>query len=331
MEGGHRVIARSLLQAFQESGHSCEILTTPQNRFGRQFSAYLATRLTDVELTGNGERIDRLVSLRFPSYLLKHPQHICWLNHRMREYYDLWPTWSSQLSTNGKFKENIRRRLIHAADRYFLKKNVRKLFAQSKNIQKGLLQWGNIPSVVLYPPPPQRNYRTEEYGDFILSPSRLTPLKRVPMLIEALANTKNVRTVIAGDGDERKRIEALIEKHGLKERVQMIGQVSDDRLVELYSRCRAVYYAPSNEDFGLVTMEAFACAKPVITATDSGGPTELVQDQINGFVVLPDAAEIARVITSLLDEPPLAEKLGTAAYDFAKTITWPETVKRLLD
>lgn len=249
----------------------------------------------------------------------------------MREYYDLWPTWSSQLSTSGKFKENIRRRLIHAADRYFLKKNVRKLFAQSKNIQKGLLRWGKIPSVVLYPPPPQRNYRTEEYGDFILSPSRLTPLKRVPMLIEALANTKNVRTVIAGDGDECKRIEALIEKHGLKERVQMIGQVSDDRLVELYSRCRAVYYAPSNEDFGLVTMEAFACAKPVITGTDSGGPTELVQDQINGFVVSPDAAAIARVITSLFEEPPLAEKLGTAAYDFAKTITWPETVKRLLD
>ena len=104
VEGGHRVIARSLVQALRESGHEAELLATPQNRFGRQFAAYLATRLTDVEVTGTGERIDRLISLRFPSYVLRHPYHICWLNHQMREYYDLWATWNSKLGRKGKSK-----------------------------------------------------------------------------------------------------------------------------------------------------------------------------------------------------------------------------------
>src|SRR5207237_10917584 len=122
---------------------------------------------TDVELTGTGERIDRLISLRFPSYLLRHPYHVCWLNHQMREYYDLWAEWSSKLGGKGKLKESFRRFLIHTADRHFLKKNVQRLFAQSRNIQQRLMNWAKIPSQVLYPPPPERNYRTDDYGDFI--------------------------------------------------------------------------------------------------------------------------------------------------------------------
>jgi glycosyltransferase involved in cell wall biosynthesis len=331
VEGGHRVIAKALIEALREAGHTAELLPTPQNRFGRQFAAYLATRLTDVELSGSGERIDRLISLRFPAYLLKHPDHVCWLNHRMREYYDLWPDWTRRLGWKGKIKESIRRTLIHRADRYFLTRNVRKLFAQSKNIQAGLVRWGNIPSEVLYPPPPLRNYRTESYGDFIFSPSRLTPLKRVPLLIEALAvSTKNARAVIAGEGEERQQIESLIRSHSMQERVTLIGHAGEEKLLELYSKCRAVYYAPKNEDFGLVTVEAFQSRKPVITALDSGGPTELVRHKTNGFVVDPSAEAIARAITALYEDSTLAEKLGSAGYESVQSITWPETVRRLL-
>ncbi|HET6267749.1 MAG TPA: hypothetical protein VFG11_08530, partial [Acidobacteriota bacterium] len=158
VEGGHRVIARALVEALQRAGHSAEIFTTPQNRFGRQYSAYRATRLIDVGVTGTGAKVDKLISIRFPSYALKHPDHVCWLNHRMREYYDLWPEWTSRLGLLGKAKETVRKALIHAADERLLKHNVRKVFAQSQNIQQGLIRWGNIPSEVLYPPAPPRNY-----------------------------------------------------------------------------------------------------------------------------------------------------------------------------
>jgi glycosyltransferase involved in cell wall biosynthesis len=330
VEGGHRVIARALVSALQQAGHETELLTTPQNRFGRQFASYAATRLTDVELTGLGEKVDKLISIRFPSYVLKHPDHVCWLNHRMREYYDLWGEWNRRLSWKGKIKESFRRFLIHRADAHYLKRNVRKVFAQSKNIQQGLLKWGNIPGEVLYPPPPQRNYHTDNYGDFIFSPSRLTPLKRIPLLIEALAKTSAAKAVISGEGSERPAIEAMIRQNGLEGRVEMVRQLSDEQLTGYYARCRAVYYAPQNEDFGLVTVEAFQSRKPVITATDSGGPTELVRDGVTGFVARPEPAEMARVVTNVLEDRALAERLGETAFESARAITWPATVARLL-
>lgn len=331
VEGGHRVIARALTQALREAGHESELLTTPQNRFGKQFAAYVATRFTDVEFTGNGEKVDRLISLRFPSYVLKHPNHVCWLNHRMREYYDLWPQWSGNLSWKGRIKESMRRRFIHAADRRYLTGNLRKLFAQSRNIREGLLRWGNIPSEVLYPPPPQRQYRTDSYGDFILSPSRLTPLKRVPLLLEALAKTEKIRAVLAGGGLEQSKIMDLIQRYSLESRVQVLGHLDENSLVDLYARCRAVYYAPANEDYGLVPIEAFRCRKPVLTATDSGGATELVEHGKNGFVIAPDPAEFSRHITMLFEDSSLAEKLGAVAFENTRHINWPDTITRLLN
>ena len=74
------VIARSLVQALREAGHHADIVVTPQNRFGRQASSYIATWLTDLG-TANGEPIDQVVSLRYPSYAVRHPKHVCWLSH----------------------------------------------------------------------------------------------------------------------------------------------------------------------------------------------------------------------------------------------------------
>src|SRR5512136_2104426 len=112
VEGGHLTIARAAVRAFRECGHEADLILTPQNRFGRQLRAYAATRFTDVGMDGLGRRIDQVVSLRFPSYAVRHPVHVCWLNHRMREYYDLWQDLRSQLSWKGRIKEPLRRTLI---------------------------------------------------------------------------------------------------------------------------------------------------------------------------------------------------------------------------
>jgi len=330
VEGGHRVIANALVDALHRSGYEAEILTTPTNRFGRQFASYTATRLTDVEFTGAGYKTDQLISLRFPSYALYHPRHVCWLNHRMREYYDLWPEWSGALKWKGRIKEGIRKKLIHAADNYFLKRNVDKVFAQSENVRTQLHQWGKIPSEVLYPPPPHQDYYTEEYGDFILSPARLTPLKRIPLLVEALAQTKNGKAIIVGDGPDRASILERIRAHSLENRVQWTGHVSSEELKRLYATCRAVYYAPRNEDYGLVTLEAFHSRKPVLTAVDSGGPAELVHHNINGFSVEPEASGLASCMTVLFEDKALAERMGTAGFEEWKKINWNDTVNRLI-
>ena len=146
--GGHMVIARELKRALLESGHDAQIVVTPQNRFGRQASAYVATWLTDVG-SADGRPIDQVISLRYPSYAVRHPRHVCWLNHTMREYYDLWDRFSGTLSARGRAKERVRRALIHAADRYLLTRNVTRLFVQSRTIQQRLSMWPPLRSTVL--------------------------------------------------------------------------------------------------------------------------------------------------------------------------------------
>jgi len=325
------VIARALTRALRDAGHDAHLVVTPQNRFGRQASAYAATWLTDLGAT-EGRPIDQVISLRYPSYAVRHPRHVCWLNHTMREYYDLWDRFSASLSPQGLAKERVRRALIQAADRYLLTRNVTRLFVQSKTIQQRLSMWPTLRSTVLYPPAPQRPYRCDGYGGEFLLVSRLTPLKRADLLVRALATNTGIglRAVIAGEGEERGTLERLASEIGVANRVRFTGALSEEQLLAELARCRAVCFPTYQEDYGFVTVEAFASRKAVVTCADSGGPAELVQDDVNGFVTAPTPESLASALRKLADDPSLAERFGSAAYETGARLTWPETVKQLI-
>jgi glycosyltransferase involved in cell wall biosynthesis len=326
------IIARSLVQALREAGHHAAMVVTPQNRFGRQASAYIATWLTDVGMT-DGQPIDQVISLRYPSYAVRHSRHVCWLNHTMREYYDLWERFSAGLSIQSRIKERLRRRIIHAVDRYLLTRNVTRLFVQSRTIRDRLQMWPELRAVVLYPPPPQRCYRCELYGEYIFMVSRLTALKRVDLLIEALAlpDAHGIRAIIAGDGQERSRLEAMIDRLNLSHRVILAGPVSDSELLGHLARCRAVCFPPLSEDYGFVTPEAFASRKAVITCKDSGGPAELVADGVRGFICEPTPESLAAALRRMMEDRSLAERMGAEAYAFVSRLTWADTVRQLTE
>ncbi len=328
VEGGHRVIARSLVRALCEQGHEAEVVTTPQNRFGRQFSAYLATWLTDVGMTGDGRPIDAVISLRFPSYAVRHPHHAVWLNHRMREYYDLWDSFSANLGLRGRMVEGTRRRILHGLDRRFLGRG-RKVFAQSETIRGRLEKWGGIEAEVLHPPAPQRPYRCDGYDGVVLSVARLQPLKRNALLLRAVAEVPGVSVRIAGEGPEAARLRGLAEALQISDRVRFLGRLSEMELVDEYARCSAVWYGAQAEDYGLVTLEAFSAAKPVITCGDSGGPAELVVDAETGFVVQPESADVA-VAIQRVTRPQVAADLGQAGLAVAQRHSWKRAVARLL-
>ncbi|HVZ22903.1 MAG TPA: glycosyltransferase family 4 protein [Vicinamibacterales bacterium] len=329
-EGGHLVVARALVTALNEYGHQAGLITTPQNRFGRQLSAYGATRLTDVGLTCDDRPVDQLISLRYPSYALRHRVHTPWLNHRMREYYDLWEQTIARLSTTARLKEQMRRRLIHAVDGRLLAR-VTRLYAQSQTIQARLAHSG-LASEVIYPPAPHRPYACEGYGDCLFAVSRLTPHKRVDLLIRALAEPAacGVRCTIAGDGGELPNLRRLAAELGVDRRVEFLGRIDDAMLVRRLATCRAVCFTPYNEDYGLVTVEAFASRKAVITCTDSGGPTELVEHGVQGLVSDPNPPALARAIRALMEDRRRAEAMGDAAFRKGATISWPSTVERLV-
>lgn len=325
------VIARSLARALEEQGHQAGVVCTPQNRFGRLASSYIATWFTDVGRTGDGQPVDQVISLRYPSYAVRHPKHVCWLNHTMREYYDLWDGWCRTLSPHSQVKESIRRAATHRVDKYLLTRNVTKLFVQSKTIQKRLERWGGIPSEVLYPPAPQRAYRTDGYDDYLFVVSRLTKLKRIDLVIRALARPEagQVRCLIGGEGEDREALERLIKEEKLGHRVTLLGRLDDAQLVEHLAKCRAVCFTPYDEDYGFVTIEAFSSAKAVVTCTDSGGPAELVRDGVNGHVAAPDPAALAVAIGRVMREDG-ARRMGAAAAADAASITWPHAVSKLV-
>jgi glycosyltransferase involved in cell wall biosynthesis len=332
VEGGHLVMARALVSALRCAGHEADLVVTPSHPFGRQTSAYAAAWLTNVRMDQQGRPIDRVISLRYPSYAVRHPAHVCWLNHRMREYYDLWDQFSRTLPPATLVKERLRRAAIHRVDRYLLTRRVKRLFTISGTVQARLRRFGDVASQVVYPPPPPRDYRCDEYGDYLFAVSRLTPLKRMGLLVEALAlpAARGIRCVIAGEGEEQGRLQARVRDLGLESRVQLVGAIDSAALVGYLARCGAVCFVPRDEDYGFVTVEAFASAKPVVTCPDAGGPAELVEDGVNGLVCDPTPGDLAGAMARVMEDRAMAERLGAAALVRAASITWPAAVETLL-
>src|SRR6187200_3065532 len=161
-------------------------------------------------------------------------------------------------------------------------------------------------------PPQELPYRCEEYGEFVLSVGRIDRAKRVELLLEALRADRSLRCVVAGEGPDRERLERLARERGLDGRAQFTGRVGESELADLYARCLAVYYAPVDEDYGMVPLEAFLSEKPVLTTTDAGGPLEVVSDGSTGLVVTPDVAEIARALGWLREHRDEAATYGRA-------------------
>jgi glycosyltransferase involved in cell wall biosynthesis len=135
--------------------------------------------------------------------------------------------------------------------------------------------------------------------------------------------------VIAGDGEERDRLERLIAARGVGDRVRLVGRLDEAGLLDHLARCRAVCFPPLQEDYGFVTVEAFASRKAVVTCGDSGGPAELVTSGGNGFVCEPTADSLATALTQLMDDSALAERMGSAAYEAGQQLNWADAVRRL--
>ena len=157
--------------------------------------------------------------------------------------------------------------------------------------------WPELKSTVLYPPPPQRDYRCDGYGDYIFMVSRLTPLKRADLLVGRWRRRtpRAIRAVHCRRRRGARRARSSSSRElGLADRVTFTGRLTDDAAASITWRGAAPScFPPLDEDYGFVTVEAFASRKAVITCRDSGGPAELVEDGVNGFVCEPTPEALA--------------------------------------
>ena len=162
--------------------------------------------------------------------------------------------------------------------------------------------------------------------------SRLHPLKRLDLLVKAMRHVKSkeLRAVIAGTGEEEAGLKKLAVELGVFDRIDFVGRVSDEALVDYYARCRAVFFAPFMEDYGFVTLEAFRSKKPVLTCMDSGGPAELVSVGRSGYVLLPEPFQIAQQLDEWASNEELARRMGENGHADAHTVRWDACIEALL-
>ena len=116
----------------------------------------------------------------------------------------------------------------------------------------------------------------------------------------------------------------------MSDRIDFAGAVAFQDLVELYSNCLAVYFAPFQEDYGYITLEAFLSRKPVLTAPDSGGPTEFVEDGETGCVVELDAEKLAECLRDLHTHRERSTAMGEAGYERVREISWDAAIDALV-
>ena len=230
-----------------------------------------------------------VVATKFPSYCVRHPNKCVWVLHQFRQAYEL------DRTDLGQFAEEPSDRgaalgPTRGPDRA---RRGERLFATPQRCDRIAASTG-LAAEVMPHPPQALPYRCEEYGDFVLSVNRLDRAKRIDLLLEAAALDPALRVVVAGDGPDRERLEALADERGLNGRAEFTGRIDGAALASLYARCLAVYYAPVDEDFGMVPYEAFLSEKPVLTTTDAGGPLEVVADGSTGLVTAPEPRGRAR-------------------------------------
>jgi glycosyltransferase involved in cell wall biosynthesis len=133
---------------------------------------------------------------------------------------------------------------------------------------------------------------------------------------------------IAGTGPHEPELRELAAGDA---RIVFLGPVTEDELVRSYADARAVLFVPYSEDYGYITVEAMLSAKPVVTATDSGGPTELVEHGVNGLICAPDPQALGEAMTVFARHPRVARRMGRAGHARAAQISWDRVVSALLD
>ena len=326
--GGAEIFAADLVGELRARGHETDLVTVPYKWYPgeRVLSQAFLWRLLDLS-ESDGRPIELAIATKFPSYAVRHPNKVVWLLHQFRQAYELDRTDLGQFGESAE--ERATRRAVQRLDRVVLGE-AKKVFATSRNVAERLQRSTGIAAEVMPHPPQELPYRTESYEDFVLSVGRLDRAKRHELLLDALATDSTLHCVIVGEGPDRERLEDVARKHGLDGRARFTGRIDEEELAGLYARCLAVYYAPVDEDFGMVPYEAFLAEKPVVTTTDAGGPLEVVTDRTTGLVIEPRAAALAEACSWLRDHVDDARAWGRAGKEIARRVSWDETIARLL-
>jgi len=160
---------------------------------------------------------------------------------------------------------------------------------------------------------------------------RLKRYKGVEIALRALALARASRAdlvlEVAGQGDDRRRLERLARSLGIAAGVWFLGFVTEEEKRRRLRRAWALVFPSPKEGWGISNMEAAACGTPAL-ASDSPGLRESVQDGETGFLVTHgDAHALAQRMLALAADPALVARLGRGGRAFAERLSWERAAR----
>lgn len=337
--GGQEALVRSLVRELTKRGHLVDtvdlpFVVEPKEQLLNQAALW---RAWDLGRFG-GQPVDLLIATKFPSYYARGAKKSVWLVHQHRAMYDLYASRYSDFGDDPR-DEQLRRMLVDGDQRMLAECSFRG--AISQNVAQRVQTFHKLSCQPLYPPLPlgRRYVASTNPKNYVLSVGRICSIKRVDTMIKAMPHVvSGVTLKIVGEADEPGVMEYLrneIAAHNLASRIEFLGRVSDDDLIRLYSEAMCVYYAPFDEDYGYVTLEALASARPVVAGFDSGGVLEFIKDRENGLVTEVTPERVAAAVNELANDREFASRLGRRGLELISDLKlaergWDEVIAGLL-
>ncbi len=364
--GGAEKLWWGLLQAVNSlSKHQAELIKLPCPESGFQELIQSYRRFSRLDLT----HFDLVVSTKYPAWMVSHPKHLIYMQHRLRGLYDTYPGPAGgrlpehpglcgllsilEQTPNRKvlprlfaeleellgkpetarlfpFPGPLTRRVIHFLDDVALEPGqISRYCAISANVARRKDYFPSGVQPAVIHHPSDLSGFANTGYEHIFTASRLDGLKRLDLLIKAFRKTDANIELIIGGTGP--------EEKGLKSlaagdpRIRFLGFVNEEVILEHYARSLFVPYIPCDEDYGLITIEAMHCQKAVLTVQDAGGVNEFVEHEVNGLCVPPDEKHLARAIEHLIANPEETKAMGARGEHKVKDITWAGTVKALFE
>ena len=318
--GGAERFHEGLRSSLCENGFDVDIVSVVPDE--SDFAAILGSYLQfyDLDLT----MYDGIISTKAPAYVARHPNHVCYLQHTMRVFYDRFDTefpWADS-------ERREQRKWIQKLDTAALSSpNIKRLFVIGEEVRDRLLKFNRITSEVLYQATTLSGFHCGA-SEYLFMPGRFHRWKRVNLIIDAMRYVKApIKLLISGTGEDEAALKELARENS---NIAFLGRVSDEELLEYYANALAVLFVPCNEDFGLVAIEAFHSAKPIITCRDSGQPAMMTSRFQAGLICDPTATAVADAIDSLFASPERARKLGENGRFKVAEMTWNTTAQALI-
>lgn len=166
---------------------------------------------------------------------------------------------------------------------------------------------------------------------------RLAPEKNIQFLIDVfsqvLKKSPETHFLIVGDGPSRitfeNKLKQIPESSG---KVHFTGYLTGERLADAYAAMNFFAFSSRTETFGNVLLEAMASGLPVVAIAE-GGPADVVQDQVTGRLIDPNAdpQEMSRILVEWINDKPLCHKIADNARTYAHTVTWERIMNGLVE